>query len=82
MPTVPLYTDLGKKACTKFGEICSFSCLPVLPDPAGDLLSRICIPYFRALYVLGTVLFTKKDKLTLRVRHIGPQNGLFINLHL
>ena len=38
-----------KKACTWFGEICSCSCLPVLPGPAGDLLSRICIPYFRAL---------------------------------
>ena len=46
-------TELGKKACTWFGEICSCSCLPVLhlPCPAGDLLSRICIPYFRALYM-------------------------------
>ena len=43
-------TELGKKACTWFGEICSCSSLPVLPGPAGDLLSRICIPYFRALY--------------------------------
>ena len=42
-------TELGKKACTLFGEICSCSCLPVLPGPAGDLLSRICMPYFQAL---------------------------------
>ena len=32
-------TELGKKACTWFGEIYSCSCLPVLPGPAGDLLS-------------------------------------------
>ena len=44
-------TELGKKACTWFGEICSCSCLPVLPGSAGDLLSRICKPYFRALYM-------------------------------
>ena len=46
-------TELGKKACTWFGEICSCSCLPVLPGPAGDLLSRICIPYYRALYYMN-----------------------------
>ena len=31
-------------------EVCSCSCLPVLPDPAWVLLSKICILFSRSLY--------------------------------
>ena len=39
-------------------EVCSFSCLPVLPGPAWDLLSKICILLSRSLYTYENVLVT------------------------
>ena len=32
-------------------EVCSCPCLPVLPGPAWVLLSKICIPFCRSLYI-------------------------------
>ena len=43
------------KVCTWLREISFCSCLAVLPGPDRDLLSRICIPYFRALYMYTTI---------------------------
>ena len=36
--------------CTWLREICSCSCLAVMPCPAWVLLSKIYIPYLGALY--------------------------------
>ena len=40
-----LCTELGNKACMWFGEICSCSCLTVLPGPAWVLLSKFHKPF-------------------------------------
>ena len=47
-----LYTEPGIKACTWLREISSCYCLIILPGPACLLLNKICIPLFRALYVM------------------------------
>ena len=37
--------------CTWFNEICSCSCLHVLPGPAWVLLSKIYKPFMGSLYI-------------------------------
>ena len=49
--TARAHTEPGIKACTWLREISSCSCLTVLPGPAWLLLTKICIPFFRALYM-------------------------------
>ena len=45
-----LCTEVPKMVCTWLREICFCSCLPVLPDPAWVLLSKIYKPCLGALY--------------------------------
>ena len=44
-------TEVPKMACTWFGEIRSCCCLTVQLGPAWVLLSKICIPFSRSLYI-------------------------------
>ena len=44
-------TERQIKVCTWLREICSCSCLTVLPGPAWVLLSKTCKPYFAPLYI-------------------------------
>ena len=39
------------KVCTWLREICSCSCLTVLPGPAWVLLNKICKEYISSLYI-------------------------------
>ena len=48
------FTELPKMVCTWLRDICSCSCLPVLPGPAWVLLCKIYKPFLGALYKLAT----------------------------
>ena len=49
---IAFYTEPGIKVCAWLREISSCSCLTVLPGPACLLLNKICVPFFRTLYML------------------------------
>ena len=44
------FTELPKMVCTWLREVCSCSCLPVLPGSAWVLLSKIYKPFMGSLY--------------------------------
>ena len=44
-----LYTELRKSPCTWFGEVCSCCCLPLLPQPAYNILATTYKDFFSAL---------------------------------
>ena len=52
-----LNTEIGLKDGTWLREVCSCSCLPVLPGPARVLLSKICILFLPISVDFQLILF-------------------------